>query len=123
MYENLASSFCQEYPRFEIIFSVAQSSDPAIDVVLDLMKKYPHVDARLMIGKSSTTLSLSLSPSSVYPSSLLLFFSLPLQVLHTPAAICNKGTIMERVFELVEKKNTNRQRALQSTEKNEEQQS
>ncbi|KAG0310088.1 hypothetical protein BGZ97_012811 [Linnemannia gamsii] len=53
MYENLASSFCQEYPRFEIIFSVAQSSDPAIDVVLDLMKKYPHVDARLMIGEKN----------------------------------------------------------------------
>ncbi|KAF8944157.1 hypothetical protein BGZ47_004580 [Haplosporangium gracile] len=51
MYENLASSFCQEYPRFEIIFSVAQSSDPAIDVVLDLKKKYPHVDARLIIGE------------------------------------------------------------------------
>ncbi|KAF9153154.1 hypothetical protein BG015_003976 [Linnemannia schmuckeri] len=51
MYENLASSFYQEYPRFEIIFSVAQSSDPAIDIVLDLMKKYPHVDARLIIGE------------------------------------------------------------------------
>ncbi|KAF9143230.1 hypothetical protein BGX30_001006 [Mortierella sp. GBA39] len=51
MHENLESSFCQEYPRFEIIFSVAQSSDPAIDVVLDLMKKYPHVDARLIIGE------------------------------------------------------------------------
>ncbi|KAF9339337.1 hypothetical protein BGZ91_006286 [Linnemannia elongata] len=51
MHENLASSFCQEYSRFEIIFSVAQSSDPAIDVVLDLMKKYPHVDARLIIGE------------------------------------------------------------------------
>ncbi|KAF9926815.1 hypothetical protein FBU30_003669 [Linnemannia zychae] len=51
MYENLASSFRQDYPRFEIIFSVAHSSDPAIDVVLDLMKKYPHVDARLIIGE------------------------------------------------------------------------
>ncbi|KAG0378127.1 hypothetical protein BGX24_004676 [Mortierella sp. AD032] len=51
MYENLASSFCQDYPRFEIIFSVAHSSDPAVDVVLDLMKKYPNVDARLIIGE------------------------------------------------------------------------
>ncbi|KAG0286567.1 hypothetical protein BGZ96_009346 [Linnemannia gamsii] len=51
MHENLASSFCQEYPRFEIIFSVAQSSDPAIDIVLELMKKYPNVDARLIIGE------------------------------------------------------------------------
>ncbi|KAF9904622.1 hypothetical protein EC991_002552 [Linnemannia zychae] len=51
MQENLASSFCQDYPRFEIIFSVAHSSDPAVDVVLDLMKKHPKVDARLIIGE------------------------------------------------------------------------
>ncbi|KAF9086941.1 hypothetical protein BGX23_008487 [Mortierella sp. AD031] len=51
MYENLASSFCQDYPRFEIIFSVAHPSDPAIDVAHDLMKKYPNVDARLIIGE------------------------------------------------------------------------
>lgn len=50
MYENLASSFRQDYPRFEIIFSVAQPQDPAIAVVRDLMKKYPEVDARLIIG-------------------------------------------------------------------------
>ncbi|KAF9126253.1 hypothetical protein BGW39_006749 [Mortierella sp. 14UC] len=51
MHENLASSFCQDYPRFEIIFSVAHSSDPAVDVVLDLMKQHPNVDARLIIGE------------------------------------------------------------------------
>lgn len=51
MYENLASSFRQDYPLFEIVFSVAQANDPAIAVVKDLMKKYPKVDARLIIGK------------------------------------------------------------------------
>ncbi|KAK3808579.1 MAG: glycosyltransferase family 21 protein, partial [Benniella sp.] len=50
MYENLASSFRQDYPRFEIIFSVAQPHDPAVAVVRDLMKKFPEVDARLIIG-------------------------------------------------------------------------
>ncbi|KAG0347066.1 hypothetical protein BG004_000176, partial [Podila humilis] len=49
MYENLASSFRQDYPMFEIIFSVAQPNDPAIAVVKDLMKKYPKVDARIII--------------------------------------------------------------------------
>ncbi|KAF9939190.1 hypothetical protein BGZ65_011269 [Modicella reniformis] len=51
MYENLASSFRQDYPRFEIIFSVAQANDPAITVVQDLMEKFPKVDARLIIGE------------------------------------------------------------------------
>ncbi|KAF9108141.1 hypothetical protein BGX29_003019 [Mortierella sp. GBA35] len=53
MYENLASSFCQDYPLFEIVFSVAQPSDPAIAVVKDLMKQYPKVDARLIIGEKN----------------------------------------------------------------------
>jgi cellulose synthase/poly-beta-1,6-N-acetylglucosamine synthase-like glycosyltransferase len=54
MYENLASSFRQDYPLFEIVFSVAQANDPAIAVVKDLMKKYPKVDARLIIGKQAS---------------------------------------------------------------------
>ncbi|KAG0255637.1 hypothetical protein BG011_005001 [Mortierella polycephala] len=53
MYENLASSFRQDYPRFEILFSVAQRNDPAIAVVQDLMKKYPKIDARLIIGEKN----------------------------------------------------------------------
>ncbi|KAF9110319.1 hypothetical protein BGX27_006501 [Mortierella sp. AM989] len=53
MYENLASSFRQDYPLFEIIFSVAQPDDPAIAVVKDLMKMYPKVDARIIIGEKN----------------------------------------------------------------------
>ncbi|KAF9997423.1 hypothetical protein BGZ79_008871 [Entomortierella chlamydospora] len=53
MYENLASSFRQDYPLFEIIFSVAQPNDPAIAVVKDLIKKYPKVDARIIIGEKN----------------------------------------------------------------------
>ncbi|KAF9159342.1 hypothetical protein BGX21_001501 [Mortierella sp. AD011] len=53
MYENLASSFRQDYPRLEIIFSVAHPNDPAIAVVKDLMKKFPNVDARLIIGEKN----------------------------------------------------------------------
>ncbi|KAI9017452.1 glycosyl transferase family 21-domain-containing protein, partial [Gaertneriomyces semiglobifer] len=54
MSENLSSSFCQEYPVFELIFSVADPVDPAIDVVRKLMKQYPHVGARLIIGDEET---------------------------------------------------------------------
>lgn len=53
MYENLASSFRQDYPKFELIFSVAQTNDPAIAVVRDLISKFPRVDARLIIGKET----------------------------------------------------------------------
>ncbi|KAF9162285.1 hypothetical protein DFQ26_003706 [Actinomortierella ambigua] len=51
LYENLASSFRQDYPKFEIVFSVACADDPALGVVRDLMKKYPKVDARIIIGE------------------------------------------------------------------------
>jgi ceramide glucosyltransferase len=48
--ENLRSSFEQNYPRLQIIFSVASASDPAIEVVRSLIKEYPKCDARLLIG-------------------------------------------------------------------------
>ncbi|RGB42736.1 glycosyl transferase family 21 protein [Rhizophagus diaphanus] len=51
LYENLVSSFRQDYPNFEIIFSVASENDPAVKVVKNLMKKYQKVDARLIIGE------------------------------------------------------------------------
>ncbi|GBC24670.2 glycosyltransferase family 21 protein [Rhizophagus irregularis DAOM 181602=DAOM 197198] len=51
LYENLVSSFRQDYPNFEIIFSVASENDPAVKVVKNLMKRYPKVDARLIIGE------------------------------------------------------------------------
>lgn len=52
--DNLRSSFEQRYPKYEIIFSVADSNDPAIDIVEQLQKEYPDVDCRLIIGKSTT---------------------------------------------------------------------
>lgn len=49
--DNLRSSFEQRYPKFETIFSVADSNDPAIDIVEQLQKEYPDADCRLIIGK------------------------------------------------------------------------
>ncbi|GBB99180.1 hypothetical protein RclHR1_03440013 [Rhizophagus clarus] len=51
LYENLVSSFRQDYPNFEIIFSVASENDPAVKVVKNLMKRYPKVDAKLIMGE------------------------------------------------------------------------
>lgn len=50
LFENLESTFTQEYPKFEILLSVAHPSDQAANVVRDLMAKYPNVDAKLVIG-------------------------------------------------------------------------
>lgn len=48
---NLRSSFIQNYPKFEIIFSVASPEDPAIAIVNSLMQEFHNVDSRLIIGK------------------------------------------------------------------------
>ncbi|KAJ3136151.1 hypothetical protein HK101_004050, partial [Irineochytrium annulatum] len=49
--ENLASSFRLQYPKYEILFSVADKDDPAIAVVNELKAEYPNVDATLIIGE------------------------------------------------------------------------
>ncbi|KAJ3105717.1 hypothetical protein HDU97_007694 [Phlyctochytrium planicorne] len=51
--ENLASTFRLNYPKFEVLFSVASDQDPAIQVVKDLKEEYPHVDATMIIGDVS----------------------------------------------------------------------
>ena len=52
MFENLESTFHQEYPNFEIIFSVANEYDQALPVVQILLEKYPNFDARVVVGTS-----------------------------------------------------------------------
>ncbi|ODV58372.1 glycosyltransferase family 21 protein, partial [Ascoidea rubescens DSM 1968] len=51
----LESSFLQTYPsnKFEIIFCVESSNDPVISIVQELIKKYPKIVSRLLIGDSS----------------------------------------------------------------------
>ena len=48
--ETLASSFRLDYPRYEIIFCVAQARDPVVPIVRALMAAHPHVAARLLVG-------------------------------------------------------------------------
>ena len=50
LYENLESTFTQEYPNYEIFFCVDDEDDQALSVVRDLIAKYPHVNARIAIG-------------------------------------------------------------------------
>ncbi|KAG1715989.1 hypothetical protein ID866_1154 [Astraeus odoratus] len=51
LYENLESTFTQEYPNFEILLSVADEHDQALAIVRDLIAKYPQVNARIIIGE------------------------------------------------------------------------
>ncbi len=47
--ENLRSFFAQDYPEFELVFSVREPDDPAITVVAKLRGEYPQIPARLVL--------------------------------------------------------------------------
>jgi ceramide glucosyltransferase len=46
---NLRSFFTQQYPEFELVFSVREAADPAVAVVEKLRREYPHLPARLVV--------------------------------------------------------------------------
>ena len=48
--ETLGTSFELDYPKYELIFCVASTRDPAIAVVQQLIAAHPHSDARLLVG-------------------------------------------------------------------------
>ncbi|KAJ7169720.1 glycosyltransferase family 21 protein [Mycena filopes] len=51
LYENLESTFTQEYPKFELLLSVADETDQALPVARELISKYPNVNSRIIIGE------------------------------------------------------------------------
>ena len=60
LFENLESSFKQDYPNFEILLSVADEHDEALPVVRELISQYPNVNVKVIIG--------ALSPMVVWTS-------------------------------------------------------
>ena len=47
--ENLRSFCLQDYPSFEILFSVREANDPAVEVVRRLEKSFPLIPMRLLV--------------------------------------------------------------------------
>lgn len=52
LYENLESTFTQDYPNYELLLAVEDEEDQALPVVRELMEKHPEVDARVIVGTS-----------------------------------------------------------------------
>jgi ceramide glucosyltransferase len=48
--QNLESFFQLDYPEFQLLFGVADSTDPVIPVVNVLRSKYPHVSSKLVLS-------------------------------------------------------------------------
>ena len=48
--ENLRSFCTQDYPCYQVIFGAACADDPAVPVVRQVMKEFPHLDTSLVIN-------------------------------------------------------------------------
>ncbi|MCR8547837.1 ceramide glucosyltransferase [Salipiger sp. P9] len=51
--ETLASSFTQDYPRYEVIFCAPSETDPAVALLRDLIAAHPEVEASLLCGETA----------------------------------------------------------------------
>jgi ceramide glucosyltransferase len=49
LFENLCSFCDQDYPRYQVIFGVQRSDDPAIDVIQRVIARFPERDLTLVV--------------------------------------------------------------------------
>src|SRR5277367_3673380 len=49
-YENFASFCRQDYPNYEILFCVGDTSDPALPVLQRIVRDFPNCQIRILIG-------------------------------------------------------------------------
>jgi ceramide glucosyltransferase len=50
LYANLASFCRQDYPTYQIVFGVEDARDPAVAVVQQIKRDFPHCDIALSVG-------------------------------------------------------------------------
>jgi ceramide glucosyltransferase len=50
--ETLRATFRLDYPCYEILFCAADANDAVVPVVRGLIAEHPHIEARLLIGRS-----------------------------------------------------------------------
>jgi ceramide glucosyltransferase len=51
LYECLRSFCDQDYPKFQIVFGVADGADPAAEVVSRLQREFPRLDLKLVVDR------------------------------------------------------------------------
>jgi hypothetical protein len=57
---NLETYFNLRYPRYEILFSVQEPGDPALEISTRLSKKYPNISVSFFIGAPKLGLNLKI---------------------------------------------------------------
>jgi ceramide glucosyltransferase len=61
LYENLISFCQQDYPKYQIIFSVRDSKDPSIEIIKKIIDRLPDLDLSLVIRDRTIGTNLKVS--------------------------------------------------------------
>ena len=52
LYENLRSFCVQDYPKFQLLFTLATPDDPALPVLARLRQEFPELDIEIVVSKN-----------------------------------------------------------------------